>query len=113
VERPAAQDGDGTVPAARIHVPESTLGEEPEPKVAAAEAIPADGEAQSEDGAVPKPRKKTRRGSRGGRNRRKKPAAASANGDEEPAEASANAEEKSGGTVEKVEPVSDEYVTMS
>ena len=101
-EIPAAQDGDGTVPAARIHVPESTLGEEPEPKVAAAEAIPADGEAQSEDGAVPKPRKKTRRGSRGGRNRRKKPAAASANGDEERAS-----------TTEEAEPISDEYVPMS
>ncbi len=98
-EIPAAQDGDGTVPAARIHVPESTLGEEPVPEVAAS---PADGDAQSEDGAVPKPRKKTRRGSRGGRNRRKKPAAASANGDEERAS-----------TTEEAEPISDEYVPMS
>jgi len=101
-ETPAAQDGGGTVPAARIHLPEPTLGEEPEPKVAAAEASLADGESQSEDGAVPKPRKKTRRGSRGGRNRRKKPAAASANGDEERAS-----------TTEEAEPISDEYVPMS
>src|SRR5207249_5492469 len=54
-ETPAAQDGGGTVPAARIHLPEPTLGEEPEPKVAAAEASLADGESQSEDGAAPKP----------------------------------------------------------
>ena len=70
--------------------------------MAAAEASLADGESQSEDGAVPKPRKKTRRGSRGGRNRRKKPAAASANGDEERAS-----------TTEEAEPISDEYVPMS
>ncbi len=101
-ETPAAPDGDGTVPAARIHVPEPTLGEEPEPEPEAAEASPADGEVQAEDGAAPKPRKKTRRGSRGGRNRRKKPTAANGNGDEERAS-----------TTEEAEPISDEYVPMS
>ena len=105
-------DGDGAVPTPKIHVPEPTLGEEPAEPVETA-AVSANGDAQSEDGAAPSPRKKTRRGSRGGRNRRKKPAAATANGDEKPAAASANAEEKSGGTVEEVEPVSDEYVPMS
>ncbi|TML08773.1 MAG: Rne/Rng family ribonuclease [Actinobacteria bacterium] len=111
-ETPAALDGDGAVPTPKIHVPEPTLGEEPAEPVETA-AVSANGDAQSEDGAAPSPRKKTRRGSRGGRNRRKKPAAATANGDEKPAAASANAEEKSGGTVEEVEPVSDEYVPMS
>jgi predicted RNA-binding protein with TRAM domain len=57
-----------------------------EPK--AAEVIPAEGESSDE---TPKPKKKTRRGSRGGRNRKKKPAAAttaeSTNGAEPAAEA--------------------------
>jgi ribonuclease G len=56
----------------KIHLPDPGLGrdEEPEPE---AEAEPV-----AEDGAeTPKPKKKTRRGSRGGRRRRKKPAQAS------------------------------------
>jgi ribonuclease G len=92
-EAPAAQDGSpdgGAVPTAKIHVPEPSLGEEPE------EAEPEAVEPQEE----PKPKKKTRRGSRGGRNRRKKPAAASSNG----AEPAATEEEA---------PASDEYVPMS
>jgi ribonuclease G len=94
----AQEDG---ASAPKIHVPDPTLGEEPEePKEA--ERVSANGDARSEDGAAPTARKKTRRGSRGGRNRRKKPAAASANGGEKPAE-----------TVEETEPVSDEYVPMS
>ncbi len=60
---------------ARIHVPEPDLGQE-EPE-AVAEAEPSD---PSQNGAEPEkaptPRRRTRRGSRGGRNRRKKPAAA-------------------------------------
>ena len=64
--------------------------------------VSANGDVQSEDGEAPKPRKKTRRGSRGGRNRRKKPVAASTNG----------GEETSAG-IEEPEPVSDEYVPMS
>jgi ribonuclease G len=57
--------------AARIHVPDPELGE------------PADAEPeQSEDGAdAPKPKKKTRRGSRGGRGRKKETGAAVASSD--------------------------------
>ncbi|HEU6444174.1 MAG TPA: Rne/Rng family ribonuclease [Gaiellaceae bacterium] len=53
-----------------IHLPDRTLGEEeePEPAEAPAEEAPA--------GEAPKPKKRTRRGSRGGR-RRRKPAAKS------------------------------------
>jgi len=69
---------------------------------AGSEPASANGDAQAEDGAAPKPRKKTRRGSRGGRNRRKKPAAASANGGE-----------GTGAGAEEPEPASDEYVPMS
>ncbi len=72
-------DGDGDGP--RIHVPDPDLGreaeaDEPEP-VASAESAPAENGA-GENGAgedAPKPKKKTRRGSRGGRRRRKSPAA--------------------------------------
>ena len=88
----------------KIHVPDPTLGREAdgeEPEPAAAEA-----EAPSEDGEAPKPRKKTRRGSRGGRNRRKKPVAASANGSDPVAGAEPAA-------AEQPEPASDEYVPMS
>jgi ribonuclease G len=100
-EAAASQDGDGAVPAPKIHVPEPTLGEESAEPVEA-EPVSANGDAQAEDDAAPKPRKKTRRGSRGGRNRRKKPAAASANGGE-----------ATGASAEEVEPASDEYVPMS
>ena len=58
-------------------------------------------DSQSEDGEAPKPRKKTRRGSRGGRNRRKKPVAADTNGGRETTPAA------------EPEPVSDAYVPMS
>jgi ribonuclease G len=63
---PAEANGE----APKIHLPDPELGraEESEPEA----------EAVSEDGAeAPKPKKKTRRGSRGGRRRRKKPAGAS------------------------------------
>jgi ribonuclease G len=113
-ETAAAQDGDGAVPAPKIHVPEPTLGEEPAEEIET-EPVSANGDAQSEDGEAPKPRKKTRRGSRGGRNRRKKPAAAaSANGGEETV-ASAEEPEATGEPepAEQPEPASDEYVPMS
>jgi ribonuclease G len=97
----AAQDGDGAVATPKIHVPEPTLGEEPAEPVEA-EPVSANGDAQPEDGAAPKPRKKTRRGSRGGRNRRKKPAAASANGGEQ-----------THVSTQETEPASDEYVPMA
>jgi ribonuclease G len=67
-EQPAAEtDGEGP----KIHLPDPSLGHEPEPEREEAPEVAAEG---SQDGAEqPKPRKKTRRGSRGGR-RRKKPA---------------------------------------
>jgi ribonuclease G len=86
----AAKDAAGP----KIHLPPPDLGREPtaeaEPEPSVRESGPgeaASGEpggspaeaATAEDGAAPKPRKRTRRGSRGGRNRRRKtPAAASA-----------------------------------
>ncbi|TML46509.1 MAG: Rne/Rng family ribonuclease [Actinobacteria bacterium] len=101
----APQDGDGAVPTPKIHVPEPTLGEEPAEAVET-QPVSANGDAQAEDGEAPKPRKKTRRGSRGGRNRRKKPAAASANGGEETVATTKEPERTE-------EPASDEYVPMS
>jgi ribonuclease G len=80
--------------AVTIHVPGDDLGREgavepveaeaptPEPAPETADE-PTSGEAgEPEAGEAPKPKKKTRRGSRGGRNRKKKPAAASPNGAE-------------------------------
>ena len=69
---PAEQNGEPEGP--KIHLPDPTLGREETP---VAEAPSANGE-----GEQPKPKKKTRRGSRGGR-RRRKPAAAQ--GGSEPA----------------------------
>ena len=56
------------------------VAEEPEaePPASDAEIPAADAETPASDEEPPKPKKKTRRGSRGGRNRRKKPAAAAA-----------------------------------
>jgi ribonuclease G len=67
-EQPATEsDGEGP----KIHLPDPSLGREPEPEREEAPEVAAEG---SQDGAEQrKPRKKTRRGSRGGR-RRKKPA---------------------------------------
>jgi len=102
-EAAAAPEDDGVVPVPKIHVPEPRLGEETAEPVET-EAVSVNGDAQAEDGEAPKPRKKTRRGSRGGRNRRKKPVAASANGGEE---TGAGAEKP------EAEPASNEYVPMS
>jgi predicted RNA-binding protein with TRAM domain len=70
-EQPSAGNGEGP----KIHLPDPTLGREEEeaPEV---EAPSANGEG---DGEQPKPKKKTRRGSRGGR-RRRKPAATQGGG---------------------------------
>ncbi|HEY6834922.1 MAG TPA: Rne/Rng family ribonuclease [Gaiellaceae bacterium] len=71
-KKPAAATAEGNGESPKIHLPDPELGraEEPEPE--------AEAEAVTEDGAeAPKPKKKTRRGSRGGRRRRKKPAGAS------------------------------------
>jgi ribonuclease G len=73
--------------AVTIHVPGEGFGRpdaaEPERETAAAsEPAAADEPAAAEVEETPKPKKKTRRGSRGGRNRKKKPATASTNGGE-------------------------------
>jgi ribonuclease G len=72
---------------ATIHVPGEDLGKPEQVEPVAAEEPAAEAEAEpaadgETAGEAPKPKKKTRRGSRGGRNRKKKPATASANGDE-------------------------------
>jgi len=72
-----ADDGQGE---ARIHVPEPDLGQDGAKAEAIAETEPSQNGAQPEVEDVPKPRKRTRRGSRGGRNRRKKPAATTETG---------------------------------
>jgi ribonuclease G len=112
-ETATQQDGDGIAAEPRIHVPDPSLGQEPELLESA--PVSANGEPQPEDGEAPKPRKKTRRGSRGGRNRRKKPVAASTNGGQEAAptgvqEATTTAEAE---PASDAEPVSDAYVPMS
>jgi len=71
----------------RIHVPDETLGRDGEAaeEIVAAAVSENGAEAPSEDGAeAPKPKKRTRRGSRGGRNRKKKPAGAAAENGSEP-----------------------------
>ncbi|HET7571703.1 MAG TPA: Rne/Rng family ribonuclease [Gaiellaceae bacterium] len=78
--------------AVTIHVPGEDLGSPAEAEPVAAEAPAAEGEAPAAEGEAaeeaPKPKKKTRRGSRGGRNRKKKPAGAAAqNGSESAVEA--------------------------
>ena len=68
----ADESADGEGP--KIHLPDPALGraEESQPEEPRAEQEPAEAEAVSENGAeVAKPKKKTRRGSRGGRRRRK------------------------------------------
>ena len=104
-EAAAAPEDDGVVPVPKIHVPEPRLGEETAEPVET-EPVSVNGDAQAEDGEAPKPRKKTRRGSRGGRNRRKKPVAAGANGGEE---RGTHADEPEPSPA----PASDEYVPMS
>jgi ribonuclease G len=65
----AAGNGSASTPVAKIHVPHPDLGEAEEPVA----------QEPSEDGAeAPKPKKKTRRGTRGGRGRKKKTATAAA-----------------------------------
>jgi hypothetical protein len=96
-----------------IHVPGEDLGRkgavepvEEAPTLPEAEVAEEPTTAEAEE--APKPKKKTRRGSRGGRNRKKKPATASQNG----AESAAAAE-----TSPKNEPSQEngdfEYVPMS
>jgi ribonuclease G len=77
---------DGEAPAPRIHVPDRSLGQEPERELEpqAAEAAAAVLEASENGEGPPVRKKKTRRGSRGGRRRRKSPAAAASAGAEAP-----------------------------
>jgi ribonuclease G len=63
--QPFAAERNGEPEGPKIHLPDPTLGREEAPE---AEAPSANGEG---DGEQPKPKKKTRRGSRGGRRRRK------------------------------------------
>jgi ribonuclease G len=98
-KKPATAATNGSSPVeAKIHVPAQDLGQ-PEPEPAAAE-LPE----PTEDGIeAPKPKKKTRRGTRGGRNRKKKTPTAAV------AAAAAEAEEPAA-----EEPGSEwEYVPMS
>ncbi|HYY65017.1 MAG TPA: Rne/Rng family ribonuclease [Gaiellaceae bacterium] len=94
-EAAAAQDG--AAPEPKIHLPDPSLGQE-STKIDAEAATP-NGETEVDETEAPKPRKKTRRGSRGGRNRRKKATAASSNGGDD--------------AVETVDSASDEYVPMA
>jgi ribonuclease G len=126
-------EGDGAVEAVpkkrapRIHVPTSDLGEKPAADGRAAPEASDGTEAEVEDEidpetGEPKPRRKTRRGSRGGRNRKKKTSvvAAGANGDDAGeagsidvgASAAANGAPVAGSS-HSTEPRSDEYVPMS
>jgi ribonuclease E len=131
-ESESAEPDDTAEPASpaspRIHVPDFELGEtekKPARKRTPAKPKPtaetvddeadeqvADAVAEETDGAEPVPaKKKTRRGSRGGRNR-KKPAVAVAAGGEngaEPAAPEASGEPSGNGA----EPKPDEYVPMS
>jgi ribonuclease G len=87
---------DEEAPAARIHVPDESLGRE-----------------EGDEPQVPK--KRTRRGSRGGR-RRKKPAAAAvgaAEGEDRPAAVVEEAEETPATAAEEAPPSDWEYVPMS
>ncbi len=87
----ASEEGPEPPRLVTIHVPGEDLGreEEVEPVEASAEELVAEDEGEAAPEARPK--KKTRRGSRGGR-RRRKPAAASVNGDTPEAEEAAEPE---------------------
>jgi hypothetical protein len=110
-----AETEDGAEPsrAVTIHVPGEDLGRDAESATVADAPTEPEPEAAEEPTTAeaeeaPKPKKKTRRGSRGGKNRKKKPAAASQNG----AEGTAGAD-----AVPEGEPDSEngdfEYVPMS
>jgi ribonuclease G len=103
-EAPVPEDAPEPSRAVTIHVPGEDLGRPSETEqVAETPAPPEEPEAAEEPTTgeaeeAPKPKKKTRRGSRGGRNRKKKPVAADTNGTEAAAadsEEPARAEEPS------------------
>jgi ribonuclease G len=70
----ASENGAAPVEA-KIHVPAPDLGEKGDDQQAEAETVAVEEEGAGDGAEAPKP-KKTRRGTRGGRNRRKKPATA-------------------------------------
>jgi ribonuclease G len=112
-KKPAAA---GAKPAGTvtIHVPGEDLGREgDEPEAVEAPAA----EAPSENGDAPRPKKKTRRGSRGGKNRRKRTAAeiaAATNGAEPALEAEPERDAEPEPEPASDEPAKDwEYVPMS
>jgi ribonuclease G len=131
-EQPAAEaevEAEAAAATPKIHVPDFDLEEKPARKrtpKAAPQAEPAQSEGAqpeqpaeavaeepaAEDGEEPKPKKKTRRGSRGGRNRKKPTAATAAadNGVEPAAEAQ---QPQSDASTNGGEPASDDYVPMS
>ncbi len=89
-EQPAEQPKPRRKPGAgpRIHIPDESIGRDgAAANEIVSETVSENGaEAPSEDGdETPKPKKRTRRGSRGGRNRKKKPAAATTENGSEPA----------------------------
>ncbi|HET9115323.1 MAG TPA: Rne/Rng family ribonuclease [Gaiellaceae bacterium] len=106
----ASEDGAEPSRAVTIHIPGDDLGREDavaEPE-APAPAEPEQAEAEAADEPVTagpedeaKPKKKTRRGTRGGRNRKKKPAAAT-NGTEAATEAPAEEPQSANGDFEYV-----------
>jgi len=75
VEQPDAKP-EAEKPADEEPIAEEAVAEEPVADAAVAEE--PEEKPEGADGEAPKPKKKTRRGSRGGRNRKKKPAAAAA-----------------------------------
>jgi ribonuclease G len=103
--------------AVTIHIPGDDLGREgaveaAEEPLSQAESKPEPVSEVAEE--TPKPKKKTRRGSRGGRNRKKKPATAAQNGDEGATEPEAPTEPESTPEAESLSDNGDfEYVPMS
>jgi predicted RNA-binding protein with TRAM domain len=106
-KKPATATNGVAAVEAKIHVPDPALGSD-ESDVAEAEPGSPNGDAADPgdgDGDVPKPKKKTRRGTRGGRNRKKKPATAAVAAAEPEAEPAEEAAESA--------PPAWEYVPMS
>jgi ribonuclease G len=108
--------------AVTIHVPGDDLGrpETAEPVEDAPAEVPepeAADEPAGEAAEAPKPKKKTRRGSRGGRNRKKKPATAATNGGEPSGEAAPEEPEPAPEEPAAEEPAAEngdwDYVPMS
>jgi ribonuclease G len=89
-ETDGATEEDPEAPrAVTIHVPGDNLGRDGAAEPGPVDEAPVEPDAEAaeepttgEGEEAPKPKKKTRRGSRGGRNRKKKPAAAARNGTE-------------------------------